>query len=109
MSLRQGSPGFLLIRYEEMKRNPATALSGVVAFLRGCSFREIDGRAEALQRAIELSSPERMRALEKEEGEQWVLTKATRSDKLFVRSAISGGWKLQLAPDSRRQVRVESI
>ena len=88
------------MRYEDMKRDPATALSGVVAFLEGCSFREIDARPEALQRAIELSSPERMRALEKEEGEQWVLTKGTRSDKPFVRSAISGGWKSQLAPES---------
>jgi hypothetical protein len=99
-ALRQGTPGFLLMRYEDMKRDPMTTLSGVVAFLEGCSFREINARPEALQRAIELSSPERMRALEKEEGEQWVLTKGTRSDKPFVRSAISGGWKAQLAPES---------
>jgi hypothetical protein len=99
-ALRQGTPGFLLMRYEDMKRDPARALSGVVAFLESCSFREIDASPEALQRAIELSSPERMRALEKEEARQWVLTKGTRSDKPFVRSAISGGWKAQLDPES---------
>jgi hypothetical protein len=99
-ALRQGAPGFLLIRYEDMKRDPATVLAGVAAFLERCSFRQIDARPEALQRTIELSSPERMRALEKQEGDQWVLTKGTRRDKPFVRSAISGGWKSQLAPES---------
>jgi hypothetical protein len=83
-----------------MKRDPATVLAGVAAFLERCSFRQIDARPEALQRTIELSSPERMRALEKQEGDQWVLTKGTRRDKPFVRSAISGGWKSQLAPES---------
>lgn len=105
-TLRQGTPGFLLMRYEDMKRDPATALSGVVAFLEGGSFRGIDARPEALQRAIALSSPERMRALEKEEGEKWVLTKRTRSDKPFVRSAISGGWKTQLAPESSAAIEL---
>jgi hypothetical protein len=100
MALRQGTPGFLLMRYEDMKRDPARALSGVIAFLESCSFREIDASPEALQRAIELSSPERMRALEKEEARQWVLTKGTRPDKPFVRSASSGGWKAQLDPGS---------
>jgi hypothetical protein len=41
-----------------------------------------------------------MRSLEKKEARQWVLTKQTRSDKPFVRTAISGGWKSQLAPES---------
>ena len=99
-ALRQGSPGFLLIRYEDMKRDPAPVLAGVAAFLEGCSFPQIDARPEALQRTIELSSPERMRALEKQEAGQWILTKGTRSDKPFVRTAISGGWKSQLAPES---------
>ncbi|HXJ89402.1 MAG TPA: sulfotransferase domain-containing protein [Candidatus Binatia bacterium] len=100
MALRQGTPGFLLMRYEDMKRDTVMALSNVVAFLEGCSFRQIDARPEALHRAIELSSPERMRALEKEEGGQWVLMKGTRTDKPFVRSAISGAWKSQLPPES---------
>lgn len=99
-ALRQASPRFLLMRYEDMKRDPAAALSRVAAFLERCSFPKIDAEPEALQRAVELSSPERMRALEKQEGSHWVLTKGTRSDKPFVRSASSGGWRSQLAPDS---------
>ncbi len=99
-ALRQGTPGFLMLHYEDMKRDPATVLADVAAFLERCFFHNIDASPEALQRTIELSSPERMRALEKQEAAQWVLTKGTRSDKPFVRSAISGGWKSQLAPES---------
>ena len=98
--LRKDDPNFLMLRYEDMKRDPAAALTSVVAFLKRCSFRKIDSDAATLQRAIEMSSADRMRALEKQEAASWVLTKGTRSDKPFVRSATSGGWKSQLAPES---------
>lgn len=103
-ALRGADPSFLMLRYEEMKRDPLRALADVVAFLERCSFRKIDASAVALQRAIELSSPERMRALERREGGRWVLTKGTRSDKPFVRSAISGGWTSQLATESVAEI-----
>ena len=100
ISVRGESPNFMMLRYEEMKRETAGAVLQVVDFLERCSFRKIDSSAKALERAIELSSPERMRALEKEEAASWVLTKSTRSDKPFVRTAKAGGWKSQLAPES---------
>jgi hypothetical protein len=100
ISLRGENPNFMMLRYEEMKRDTAGALLQVVAFLEHCSFRKIDSSPEALQRATELSSPERMRALEREEAASWVLTKSTRSDKPFVRTAKAGGWKSQLARES---------
>ena len=100
ITLRGASPDFLMIRYEDLKQNTASGLAGIVAFLQRCSFRSIDSSIEALRRTIELSSPERMRALEKQEAGSWVLTKGTRPDKPFVRSAIAGGWKSQLAPES---------
>src|ERR1700735_4795482 len=98
--LRKGDPGFLLLRYEDMKRDPVVSLTGVVDFLERCSFRKIDSSAAALERAIELSSAERMRTLEKQDAGRWVLTKGTRSDKPFVRSATAGGWKSQLDGES---------
>jgi hypothetical protein len=103
-ALRGADPSFLMLRYEEMKRDPLRALADVVAFLERCSFRKIDASVVALQRAIELSSPERMRALERQESGRWVLTKGTRSDKPFVRSAVSGGWTSQLAPQSVAEI-----
>lgn len=100
ISVRGDSPNFMMLRYEDMKHDTAGALLQILAFLERCSFRKIDDTREALLRAIELSSPERMRALEKKEAANWVLTKSTRSDKPFVRTAKAGGWKSQLAPES---------
>jgi hypothetical protein len=105
-ALRGTNPAFLMLRYEDMKRDSLLALADVVAFLERCSFRKIDVSAAALQRAIELSSPERMRALEKQESGRWVLTKGTRGDKPFVRSAISGGWTSHLAPESVAEIEM---
>lgn len=99
-ALRKNDPHFLLLRYEDVKANTAIVLTQVVEFLERGEFRNINSKPEALYRAIDLSSPERMRALEKEEAGTWVLTRSTRSDKPFVRSAISGGWKSQLPSDS---------
>src|ERR1700688_1070231 len=100
MLLRQNSPRFIVLRYETMKEQPETELARVAAFLRDCSFRKIDASREELQRAINLSSPDRMRELEKQQASQWVLTRETRTDKPFVRSAITGGWKTQLPEQS---------
>ena len=102
--LRKDDPRFLMLRYEDMKSDTASALAKIVAFLDRCSFRKIDSNPEAVQRAIDLSSPERMRLLEKQEAGSWVLTKDTRNDKPFVRSATSGGWKSQLSPESVRAI-----
>ena len=99
-ALRAEDPGFVMLRYEEMKRDTAAALLRIAEFLERSSFRKFDSSPQALQRAIELSSPERMRALEKQEAGDWVLTRGTRRDKPFVRTASSGGWKSQLAPES---------
>jgi hypothetical protein len=106
ITLRKDDPRFLMLRYEDMKADPTQALAKVLKFLEQCSFRKINGSPKAMQRAIELSSPQRMRALEKEEGRQWALTKNTRSDKPFIRSAIAGGWKSQLPPESAAAIEL---
>jgi hypothetical protein len=98
--LRQGQLGFLLLRYEDMQREPAHELGRVAAFLHKYSFSSVDATPDAIQRAIELSSSERMRSLEKQQGKEWVLTKSTRQDKPFIRSATTGGWKSQLPEES---------
>ena len=98
--MRQHDPGFILLRYEDMKLDTEHELLRVADFLRQRSLHDIDSRPQKLRRAIELSSPERMRKLEKEQGGEWVLTKSTRSDKPFVRSATAGKWKSVLSPAS---------
>lgn len=104
LSLREGSKDFLLLRYEEMKNDPAKQLEKVAGFLQRCSFAEIDATPEKLSRAVELSSPDRMRQLERLQARQWVLTKHTRHDKPFVRTATSGKWKSVLSEESAARI-----
>ena len=100
LTLRRDRPGFVLLRYEDMKSDPARELARLAAFLQECGFGKIESSPEKLQRAIELSSPERMRELEKKQAGGWVLTKHTRPDKPFIRTATAGGWKTSLSPSS---------
>jgi hypothetical protein len=87
LATRQGHDGFLLLRYEELKKNPEQELAQVAEFLG------IEATPERLTRAVELSSAENMRKLESKESGKWVATTLTRQDKPFVRNATSGGWK----------------
>ena len=104
--LRQNDPNFILLRYEDMKLNAERELLRVADFLRQRTFHDIDCAPEKVRQAIELSSPERMRKLEKEQGRDWVLTKSTRMDKPFVRSAIAGKWKSVLSPTSVEAIEI---
>jgi Sulfotransferase domain len=96
--LREHDPGFLLLRYEEMKKDSAGELMRIARFLEQCSFRQVECQPERLARAIALSSADRMRELEKQQAHTWVVTRNTRRDKPFVRSASAGGWKSTLSP-----------
>jgi hypothetical protein len=100
IALRQNQPTFLLLRYEDMKKDTVHELGRVAEFLKQCSFRTIDSSPDKLRQVAESSSPERMRALEKDQARDWVLTRKTRSDKPFVRTATSGGWKSALSQES---------
>jgi hypothetical protein len=96
--LRADDPGFLLLRYEKMKKDSPGELTRVAHFLEQCSFRQLEFQPERLARAIELSSPDRMRELEKQQAHTWVVTRHTRADKPFIRTATAGGWKSTLSP-----------
>jgi hypothetical protein len=87
---RQGRVDFLLLRYEDMKKDAQQEAAKIAGFLG------FDSDPERLARAVQLSSFERMRALEKAEAHKWKETKSTRQDKPFVRKAVVGGWKSTL-------------
>jgi hypothetical protein len=98
MYTRGKRDNFLLLRYEDMMRDTAGELARIAHFLR------IDSSADRLQRAIDLSSADRMRALEKQEEDKWVATKDRRKDIPFVRLAKSGGWRSALPAGSVEQI-----
>jgi hypothetical protein len=97
---RNGQPGFLLLRYEDMQSDAVQELAKVARFLG------IDPAPERLAAAVERSSADRMRGMEKAQSEQWVGTKNQRTDIPFVRTATSGLWKDKLPATSA--VEIES-
>jgi hypothetical protein len=93
--------GFLLVRYEDMKGNPQKELARISSFL------DLSVPPERLAKAIEASSPERMRQLEKLQHELWLRTKGLRADVPFVRKAEIGGWKSALSEASVRVIEAD--
>jgi len=97
LAIRADNPDFLLLQYEQMLQDPDQALRKVGDFLAARSFENLNTSPQIIRRAVELSSPDRMRALEKQQSKKWVLTKSTRQDKPFVRSAKKGEWRQALS------------
>lgn len=90
--LRQGKPGFVFIRYEDLLANPAKTLTELAPLVG------IDPTPERIERAVRLSSVSHMQDLEKKQSQEWVATKGTRQDIPFVREAKAGGWRKKLSP-----------
>lgn len=94
MVARSRTPGFLLLRYEDLLRRAETELARIAGLLG------IPPDPERLARAVAQSSSDRMRKLEMAQADQWTSTKETRKDLLFVRTATSGEWKSKLSPEA---------
>jgi hypothetical protein len=90
---RRGDPRFLLVRYEMLQSQAIKELARIAKFLR------VPADEKRLAFAVEQSSADRMRELEKQQGHLWSSTRETRKDKPFVRSAKAGGWRTEL-PES---------
>jgi len=93
ISTRQHRTDFLLVRYEDMKKDTERELQRIAAFLH------LKTDSDRLRQAIAASSPERMREFEQAQSRQWVATKKHRRDIPFVGPAQSGRWHSEL-PDS---------
>jgi hypothetical protein len=100
IKMRDGRETFLLLRYEDMKDDSQRELLKIARFLQKAGFQDVDASPEKLERAIQQSSPERMRELEKQAAKEYAQLKQTRQDKPFVRGAKAGGWKSALSEKS---------
>jgi hypothetical protein len=89
---------FILVRYEDMVDDPKRELAQIARFLG------IDPTAERLAKAVERSSADQMRKLEKAQGHLWSSTKDTRQDRPFVRAAQAGGWRTELPTSCIREI-----
>ena len=105
---RGHSSSFLLLRYEEMQRDPVKELGRIADFMG------IAAEPGRLQKAVELSSADRMRKLEKLQDEQWRKTlgylvrrahkQRKRKDIPFVGRAKAGGWRASMPESCVRQI-----
>lgn len=95
---RRGDPRFLLVKYEALQSQAMDEMERIANFLG------IAAAPERLALAIEQSSADRMRELEKKQAHLWSSTRETRKDKPFVRSAKSGGWKAELSESSVAEI-----
>ena len=94
LATRQDYSSFLLVRYEDLKKDPRAELRRMAGLLG------VDATSELLEHAVSESSAERMSQMEGEQGAKWVATHRTRQDKQFVRKAASGGWRSVLPPET---------
>jgi hypothetical protein len=83
---RGQSPGFLLLRYEDMIEHTPRELARIARHFG------IEVTSERLNSVVEECSVEHMRELEKLEENDWVATRNHRKDIPFVRVAKAGGW-----------------
>ncbi len=100
IAARNGNPAFLLVRYEDLLSDPIGETGKIAEFLG------IEASSERLEAAVERSSADRMRKLEKQQADQWTGTKNTRKEIPFVRAAKSGSWKETLPPHSVEAIEV---
>lgn len=90
LTTRQGDPRFLLLKYEDMVADTCCELAKVSSFLG------LPAGSEQVAEAVEKSSVNKMRELEKTQGDLNTLTKETRKDLAFVRAGKAGGWRDEL-------------
>jgi len=91
---RRDDSNFLLLRYEDMLADVTSGASQISAFLG------LGRDANRVATAVERSSLENMRKVEKAEGARWDSTKGTRQDISFFRSAKSGEGRGTLSRES---------
>ncbi|HEV2178542.1 MAG TPA: sulfotransferase domain-containing protein [Terriglobia bacterium] len=83
---------FLLVKYEDLKKDTAQELRRIATLLR------VDPDSQRIARAIELSSFDRMRSLDQTEPLKWL--KRGRSDVPFIREGRMGGWRTVLPEEA---------
>jgi len=98
LAARRKNPDFVLIRYEDLLRQTSAELARMAQLLK------IEPMPDRIALAVERSTADRMRQLEKVEGSQWASTKGTRQDMSFIRAAKDRQWKTALPQDCVAQI-----
>lgn len=94
VATRRNHSGFLLLRYEDMLAETVERLARIASFLH------IQATTEQLKQAVDRSSADEMRKLERSSPGAASVTRIGRADIPFVRAACAGGWKNSLPKSS---------
>lgn len=87
MTMRQGKAGFLFLRYEEMLMDTTGELAKVASFLG------MSASPERIAKAVNLSSADHMRKLERKQGGDRKPNQFTRQDEPFVLADKADTWQ----------------
>lgn len=98
LGARRGTPGFLVVRYEDLLANAEAELARIAELL------ELPADEALLRRAVENSRADRMRELEQAQRGENKMLKRSRADIPFVRSAKSGQWQTELPAEAIVQI-----
>jgi len=98
IATRRHDPNFLLLRYEDMLADVSSGATGISNFL------DLPSDSDRIALAVERSSLENMRKIEKSEGKKWDSTKGSRQDMSFFRSAKSGEGRAVLPRESVERI-----
>jgi hypothetical protein len=95
---RKGDPDFLLLRYEDIINATEDALKKITIHL------EIEVTDKSIVRAVELSSFDRMKKLEKIQSNEWKPTKKSNKNLQFVRKGPYGSWIKELSKEESERI-----
>ncbi len=98
LAARRSDPKFVLVRYEDLLRQPMAELGRIAALLG------LEATSDRLQSAVERSTADCLRKLEKAQGHEWASTKGTRQDMSFIRAAKDRQWESALPEESILQI-----
>lgn len=98
LGARKGGPDFLLLRYEDVINETEGALKKIAFHI------EIVATHESISRAVELSSFNRMKNLEKRQSNEWKPTKKSNKNFSFVRKAQCGAWMTELSKEESEKI-----
>lgn len=101
LGARRHSERFLLARYEDILADPSRELKRVATFA-GFKAEEVQ-----IQAAVERSSADRMRSMERQHGQLWKPIKNSRSDIPFVRAAKQKQWTTEMPQACARIIECE--
>ena len=101
LGARGDTPGFLLLRYEDLQKDAPGVLRRIATFLK------LERSDADLQRAVAQCTAAQMREMEQEQGRDWELTRHSRTDIPFVRSATAGQWRQKLPAVLAAQVEAQ--